>query len=62
MIHEDREQAELEVKMIGKRKPDLKFEIVEIAHKGRQCYQPQRVEETKLERIARIARNMYIHT
>ena len=35
MIHEDREQAELEVKLIGKRKPDLKFEIVEIAHKGR---------------------------
>ena len=62
MIHEDREQAELEVKTIGKRKPDLKFEIVEIAHNGQQCYQPQRVEETKLERIARIARNMYIHT
>ena len=62
MTHEDREQAELDFKLIGKRKPDLKFEIVEIAHKGQQCYQPQRVAETNLERIARIARNMYINT
>ena len=48
MIYEDREQAELEVQLTAKRKPDLKFEIVEIEHNGRRCYQPQRVEETNL--------------
>jgi hypothetical protein len=56
MIYENREQAELEVLQTAKRKPELKFEIVEIKHNGRRCYQPQRVEETELEWTARNAR------